>query len=117
MEARNEVRNKSVPTVTASYWGEQQSLLDRDWGVGLGKCSWDLGLWVLKLEKSVPPPLALRVPWAVFYHVGSPGPKPLEERGGIIHACISPYLPCCRCSLSSFQICCLLFNSTKVPSC
>ena len=77
----------------------------------------DLGLWVLKLEKSVPPPLALRVPWAVFYHVGSLGPKPLEERGGIIHACISPYLPCCRCSLSSSQICCLLFNSTKVPSC
>ena len=56
MEARNEMRSKSVPTVTASYWGEQQSLLDRDWGVGLGKCSWDLGLWVLKLEKSLPPP-------------------------------------------------------------
>lgn len=39
MEARNEMRSKSVPTVTASYWGEQQSLLDRNWGVGLGKCS------------------------------------------------------------------------------
>lgn len=47
------------------------------------------------------------VPWA---------PEPLEERSGVIHACISQYLPCSRRSVSSSQICCLLFNSTKVPN-
>lgn len=65
---------------------------------------------------STPHPLALRVPWTVFYHVASWAPEPLEERSGVIHACISQYLPCSRHSVSSSQICCLLFNSTKVPN-